>query len=101
MRRKACDATAWARRDATWSMVIAGIDPDPAKAPALRDWARGYWEAVHPYSAGGAYPNFLGPEEPDGRLQATFGSNWPRLVAAKRRYDPHNLFRRNANIPPN
>lgn len=100
VRRKAGDATAWARRDATWSMVIAGIDADPAKAPALRDWARGYWEAVHPYSAGGAYPNFMGPEEPDGRLQATFGANWPRLVAAKSRYDPGNLFRRNNNIPP-
>ncbi|MFO1144933.1 MAG: FAD-binding oxidoreductase [Amaricoccus sp.] len=100
VRRKAGDAVAWARRDATWSMVIAGIDPDPAKAPALRDWARSYWEAVHPYSAGGVYPNFLGPEEPDGRLQSSFGANWARLVAAKRRYDPRNLFRRNNNIPP-
>lgn len=100
VRRRAGDATAWARRDATWSMVIAGIDPDPAKALALCDWARGYWEAVHPYSAGGAYPNFMGSEEPVGRLQATFGTNWPRLVEVKRRYDPRNLLRRDNNIPP-
>ena len=37
-----CD-TAWNCRDATWSMVIAGIDPDPKKEgnatqkPKLRD----------------------------------------------------------------
>ena len=29
--RRKRDATAWNCRDATWSMVIAGIDPDPAK----------------------------------------------------------------------
>ena len=33
--------TAWNCRDATWSMVIAGIDPDPAKAEALKAWAKG------------------------------------------------------------
>ena len=30
--RTASDATAWGARDATWSIVIAGIDRDPAKA---------------------------------------------------------------------
>ena len=29
------------RSAATWSMVIAGIDADPAKAPELRKWAEG------------------------------------------------------------
>ena len=28
--------TPWGARDATWSMVIAAIDPDPAKAGALK-----------------------------------------------------------------
>jgi hypothetical protein len=47
--------TAWAFRDATWSMVIAGISPDPAQAEAIRAWAKEYWEAVHPCTLGGAY----------------------------------------------
>ena len=42
MHRVAKDATAWSVRDATFSMVIAGIDRDPARAHAvLRDTGRG------------------------------------------------------------
>jgi hypothetical protein len=32
--------TAWNCRDATGSMVICGIDPNPGKAPALKPWGR-------------------------------------------------------------
>lgn len=100
VRRIAPDATAWNCRDATWSMVIAGIDPDPANAAAVTDWARNYWRAVHPFDLGGAYPNFMMDDEAGDRLRSTFGENYPRLRAVKRRYDPANLFRRNQNIPP-
>lgn len=100
VRRTAADATAWRCRDATWSMVIAGIDPDPAKAGAIRDWARSYWQAVHRFDMAGAYPNFLMAGEAAGRLAAIYGDNLPRLVEAKRRFDPGNMFQRNLNIPP-
>ncbi len=91
--------TAWACRDATWSMVIAGIDPDPAKAPAIKEWARNYWEAVHPFAMEGAYINFM-MEEGEERIQATYGDNYRLLAKIKQRYDPHNLFRVNQNIKP-
>jgi len=39
-------ATAWNAREATWSMVIAGIDSDPKQADALKTWGREYWKAV-------------------------------------------------------
>ena len=45
--------TAWNCRDATWSMVIAGIDPSPQKAEAITQWTKAYWEAVHPFDLGG------------------------------------------------
>ncbi len=48
--RQRPDATAWSYRDTTWSMVIVGVGPDPAMAPVLKQWARGYWEAVHPFN---------------------------------------------------
>jgi FAD/FMN-containing dehydrogenase len=92
-------ATAWNCRSATWSMVIAGIDPDPAKAGALKAWAKGYWEAVHPYNLGGAYVNFM-MEEGEERIRATYGDNYDRLVAIKKKYDPANFFRVNQNIKP-
>ncbi|MER8843670.1 FAD-binding oxidoreductase [Mesorhizobium australicum] len=98
--RKADDETAWNCRDASWSMVIAGVGSDPGQAPALKKWAKDYWEAVHPFDLGGAYPNFMMEDEGEARLKATFGHNYWRLTQLKKEYDPDNLFRINQNIRP-
>lgn len=100
VRRVASDATAWTARDASFSMVIAAIDPDPSKADALKSWGRAYWKAVHRYNMDGAYVNFMMDDEAEGRLQATYGANYTRLALAKAKYDPSNLFRVNQNIAP-
>jgi FAD/FMN-containing dehydrogenase len=92
--------TPWGARDATWSMVIAGIDPDPSKATALKAWAKAYWDGVHPHNLGGGYVNFMSEDEGEGRVKASYGANFERLVAVKRKYDPKNLFRVNQNISP-
>jgi FAD/FMN-containing dehydrogenase len=92
--------TPWSHRDATFSQVIVGVDPDPAKAEAIKRWTIDYSEAIHPYSTGAAYVNFMMGDEGDDRLQATYGANYDRLRQVKGRYDPHNLFRVNHNIPP-
>ncbi len=91
--------TAWNYRDATWAMVMAGIDPDPANKEIITSWPKDYWNAMHPYSAGGAYINFM-MEEGDDRVKATYGDNYERLVKIKSKYDPQNLFRVNQNIKP-
>ena len=91
--------TAWSFRDATWSMVIAGIDPDPAKAESLTAWAKGYWESIHPHTLGGAYVNFMMDEGVD-RIKATYQNNYDRLTEVKRKYDPSNFFHVNQNIRP-
>lgn len=100
VRRVAGDATPWSARDAAFSMVIAGIAADPARADDLKRWGRAYWEAVHPFNLGGAYVNFMMDDEADGRLQAAYGDNFARLTTVKAKYDPTNLFRVNQNIPP-
>lgn len=100
VQRRRADAQAWNMRDARWSMVIVGVDGDPAKAPVLKQWARDYWSAVHPYNLAGAYPNFMMDDEGEARLEATFGSNFDRLAELKHAYDPQNLFRVNHNIRP-
>jgi FAD/FMN-containing dehydrogenase len=91
--------TAWAYRDATYSQVIVGVDPDPANAAKIKQWTVDYWEATHPYSADGAYVNFMMDEGQD-RVRATYGPNYDRLAAIKATYDPKNLFRVNQNIRP-
>ncbi|HEY0898126.1 MAG TPA: FAD-binding oxidoreductase [Sphingobacteriaceae bacterium] len=91
--------TPWNYRDATWSMVIVGVDPDPANRDIITSWAKDYWEAMHPYSAGGAYVNFM-MDEGEDRVKATYGENYERLVMIKNKYDPENLFRVNQNIKP-
>lgn len=92
-------ATAWNFRDATWSMVIVGVDPDPANREKITNWTKEYWNALHPFSAGGAYVNFM-MEEGEDRVKATYGENYDRLVEVKNKYDPENLFRVNQNIQP-
>ncbi len=91
--------TAWSYRDATWAAVIVGVDPDPANRDSLVNWARQHWEDIHPYSAGGAYVNFM-MEEGQERVKASYRDNYERLAAIKRRYDPTNFFRVNQNITP-
>jgi FAD/FMN-containing dehydrogenase len=91
--------TPWAYRDANWAAVIAGVDPDPANAEAIKAWTVDYFEALHPYTAGGSYVNFM-MEEGQERVQATYGDNYPRLAAVKAQYDPENLFHVNQNIRP-
>jgi Berberine and berberine like len=94
------DETPWGARDANWSMVIAGIDPNPQKAGQVTRWTKAYWEAVHPYNLAGGYVNFMMADEGDARVKATYGDSYERLVALKRKYDPANLFRVNQNIRP-
>jgi FAD/FMN-containing dehydrogenase len=91
--------TAFSYRDAVFSEVIVGVDPDPANRERITDWARGYYSALHPYGAGGAYLNFM-MEEGDERIRATYRGNYKRLAEVKAKYDPENFFRVNQNIRP-
>lgn len=91
--------TAWSYRDARWAQVIVGVDPDPANAQRIKEWCVSYWEALHPYSAGGAYVNFM-MDEGQERVRATYRDNYERLAQVKHSYDPNNLFRVNQNIRP-
>ncbi len=100
VRRVAPGATAWSARDATFSMVIAAIDPEPKNADKLKAWGRAYWNAVHGFDMEGGYVNFLMDDEVDHRVEASYGANYARLAAIKAKYDPENLFRVNQNIKP-
>jgi FAD/FMN-containing dehydrogenase len=91
--------TAWNYRDATWAQVMVGVDPDPANKEKLIRWTKDYHDALRPYSAAGAYVNFM-MDEGEDRIKATYGDNYKRLAEIKAKYDPMNLFRVNQNIKP-
>ena len=95
----AVEDTAYAHREALLSQVIIAVDPDPAGAGAIREWAIGYSEELRPYSLGAAYVNFM-MDEGQARVQATYGPNYERLTRVKAAYDPENVFRVNQNIVP-
>jgi FAD/FMN-containing dehydrogenase len=91
--------TPWSYREANWGSVFAGVDPDPANVGAVRKWSIDYSEALHPYSAGGAYVNMM-MDEGQERVRASYRDNYDRLARIKAQYDPENLFRVNQNIQP-
>jgi len=91
--------TAWAYRSSTWGSVFAGVDPDPANVDTIRSWSIDYFEALHPYSAGGAYVNMM-MDEGQERVKASYRGNYDRLARIKAAYDPENVFRVNQNIVP-
>ena len=91
--------TAWSYRDARWGAVFAGVDRDPANVDVIRRWSVDYQEALHHYSAGGAYVNMMMDEGQD-RVRASYRDNYVRLAQIKAIYDPYNLFSINQNIEP-
>jgi FAD/FMN-containing dehydrogenase len=91
--------TAWSYRGARWSQVIYGTDPEPTNFEAIRSWTIEYWQAVHPYSMGGGYVNFMS-DEGEEPVRASYGTNYERLAELKRVYDPDNVFHVNQNIHP-
>lgn len=97
--RVGAEETAFSYRDANWAGVTVGVDPDPANRDKITKWTRDYFDAVHPYSAGGAYVNFM-MEEGQERIKASFRENYNRLATIKKKYDPENFFRVNQNIVP-
>jgi Berberine and berberine like len=91
--------TAFSYREATWAEVIVGVDPDPGKKERITTWAKEYWDALHPHSAGGAYVNFM-MDEGEDQVKDSYRANYHRLAAVKAKFDPTNLFRVNQNIQP-
>jgi FAD/FMN-containing dehydrogenase len=89
--------TAFAYRDANYSMVILAAWQDPKKDAERTQWVRDYYQALTPYSEPGGYINFM-QDDDYGKIQDNYRQNYDRLVQVKRKYDPDNLFHINQNI---
>jgi len=93
------DATAVGERETGFELSFAvGWRPSDPDGERHRAWSRAGWEALRGESAG-IYANFISDEGSAG-VEAAYGARLARLTAVKDRYDPDNVFRHNANIPP-
>jgi FAD/FMN-containing dehydrogenase len=96
------DATAYGGgRSPRYALTLVGMARDMDAWTKDREWVRGLWDALQPYSLGiGAYINNMVEFEED-RIRASYGAEkYERLAGIKAIYDPQNVFRHNVNIPP-
>jgi FAD/FMN-containing dehydrogenase len=101
-RRVPEDSTALGGRDAGYLLELNSAWEDPAESERNIAWTRRKWsEIAQRFSARGGYLNMSSYNE-DGEplVQVTYGAKYERLRQIKKKYDPMNLFRLNANIPP-
>jgi hypothetical protein len=90
-------ATAFSHRAEHYDFLILSQWSDPADSERNLEWTSALFEAMQPHLEESVYVNNLG-DEGQGRVQAAYGDNYPRLAALKAAYDPDNLFRANQNI---
>jgi FAD/FMN-containing dehydrogenase len=88
-------------RSPRFAVFIVGMAPTEELLAAERDWVRSFWGELRPYAMGiGSYVNGMAEFEAD-RVRASYGpAKYERLARIKAKYDPDNVFHRNANIKP-
>ena len=93
------DATAFPRRDMAFILAIWSGWSTSDGADEKVAQMRAAWKELEPLTRG-FYTNYVGPDTAAAGYRANFGAHFERLVALKAKYDPMNLFRLNANVPP-
>ncbi len=98
--RVAPDATAFSAREPQWDFDAIGCWEHADESPARISWVREFWQRSEGELDQTVYLNHASSDDNPEKIRASFGSNYARLRQIKRRYDPNNLFRQNANILP-
>jgi len=95
------DATAVPHREPGHNFAITSVWTDPAASDENIAWTKETFAAMAPFLAGRRYLNYFSEDDVgEDPVRAAYGPNYERLVELKAKYDPGNLFRLNANIPP-
>jgi FAD/FMN-containing dehydrogenase len=94
------DATAFALREPQWDVNAIAQWTDAAESEQHIAWVRDAWSRIEPHTNGNAYINHLAGDDRPEKIRASYGANYERLAALKRKYDPSNLFRLNPNVSP-
>jgi FAD/FMN-containing dehydrogenase len=92
--------TAVPHRSEGWNLLIPSVWMDPADTAKNIAWTRETHAALAPHLDEARWLNYLGDDQGLDALRGAYGPNYERLLAAKRRYDPENVFHHNHNIDP-
>ena len=96
--RRPVDASAFPNRDGRYWVAIASSFQNPAEDEARVAAVRAAWKPIEPITRG-FYVNSM-TEDEYAKVDANYGPNYARLAQLKRKYDPGNQFRLNANVVP-
>jgi FAD binding domain/Berberine and berberine like len=93
--------TALGHRDASWGIQVLASWLAPEQDTSNRSWVRAMTGALSPWARPAGFPNFIAEAGDADSVRRAYGAErYARLVAAKDRWDPHNVFRLNHNIEP-
>jgi FAD/FMN-containing dehydrogenase len=92
--------TAFSARRAQWDFDAIGQWAEGSQSGTHIGWVRDTWKRVEPNLEGSVYINHVAADDLPEKVRASFGDNYQRLRQLKTRFDPANMFRMNANIPP-
>ncbi|MFN0027648.1 MAG: FAD-binding oxidoreductase [Acidimicrobiales bacterium] len=93
-------ATAFSARRKQWDFDVIGQWAHASESSRHIGWVREVWDRCEPHLEGSAYINHIALDDQPEKIRASYGANHARLRSLKARFDPTNLFRLNANIPP-
>lgn len=97
--RKPGDSCAFSLRESGFNYRVAAFQEETGPPDAAKTWVRSLTDALEPYSNGRIYLNYI-TDQGDAGVRKAFGTNYPRLVELKKKYDPDNVFHLNPNIKP-
>jgi FAD/FMN-containing dehydrogenase len=93
--------TALGHRSADWGIQVLAVWLEPERDTSNRSWVRAMTDALAPWARPAGFPNFIAEAGDAEEVRRAYGAErYARLVAAKDRWDPRNVFRLNHNIEP-
>jgi FAD/FMN-containing dehydrogenase len=96
------EATAFGlrREHVVVEILAAYVDrSDPIEEERHRQWTRRTRDSFNATALPGGYPNYLDSDDDQDRITRSYGGNAARLIKAKWRYDPDNVFRSTIPLP--